>query len=148
MHALAQRGIPTNPTSCAAGTLLLRGTPNPPQARARVHNAHVQPCPPWGPRKLLDFRSVQGHSALRGVSGGIIFPVAGNAAQSAGYSGDGGAATAARLSYPYGVAVNTAGDVFIADYVSRQPLALIACARFRDTAPPHSFSSRHATREH
>jgi hypothetical protein len=44
---------------------------------------------------------------------GIISTVAGNG--SAGYSGDGGPATAASLDYPFGVAVDVAGDVLIAD---------------------------------
>jgi Concanavalin A-like lectin/glucanases superfamily/FG-GAP-like repeat/HYDIN/CFA65/VesB-like, Ig-like domain/Abnormal spindle-like microcephaly-assoc'd, ASPM-SPD-2-Hydin/FIMAH domain/NHL repeat len=44
---------------------------------------------------------------------GIISTVAGNG--SYGYSGDGGPATSAMLTSPSGVAVNGAGDVFIAD---------------------------------
>ncbi|MDR3733991.1 MAG: MBG domain-containing protein [Acidobacteriaceae bacterium] len=46
---------------------------------------------------------------------GIITTVAGNYALGAGYSGDGGAATAAQLNQQMGVAVNSAGDLFIAD---------------------------------
>jgi hypothetical protein len=45
---------------------------------------------------------------------GIIHTVAGNG--SAGYSGDGGPATAATLNNSVSVAVNAAGDLFIADY--------------------------------
>ena len=45
---------------------------------------------------------------------GIISTVAGNG--SAGFSGDGGAAISASLNYPYAVAVNTAGDLYVADY--------------------------------
>jgi hypothetical protein len=44
---------------------------------------------------------------------GIITTVAGNG--SAGYFGDGGTATNASLSYPLGLAVDGAGDLFIAD---------------------------------
>ncbi len=44
---------------------------------------------------------------------GAITTVAGSG--TAGYSGDGGAATAAQLSSPYGVAVDSAGNLYIAD---------------------------------
>ena len=44
---------------------------------------------------------------------GIITTVAGNG--SYGFSGDGGAATAAGLSSPHGVALDTAGNLYIAD---------------------------------
>jgi sugar lactone lactonase YvrE len=44
---------------------------------------------------------------------GIITTVAGNGFP--GFSGDGGAAASAELNYPYGVAADTAGNLFIAD---------------------------------
>jgi uncharacterized protein (TIGR03437 family) len=44
---------------------------------------------------------------------GIITTVAGNGV--AGYSGDGGQATNAQISYPYGVTVDGPGNVYIAD---------------------------------
>jgi sugar lactone lactonase YvrE len=47
------------------------------------------------------------------VSSGIITTAAGNGKY--GFSGDNGQATAAELSYPSGVAVDSAGDLFIAD---------------------------------
>jgi uncharacterized protein (TIGR03437 family) len=46
--------------------------------------------------------------------GGIITTVAGNG--TAGYSGDGGPAVAAQLSRPWAVVVDSAGDLYIADY--------------------------------
>ncbi len=50
---------------------------------------------------------------IRKVSGGIITTVAGNGM--AGFSGDGGPATDAEISGPMGVAVDSAGNVYIAD---------------------------------
>lgn len=47
------------------------------------------------------------------ASTGIISTVAGNG--TTGYAGDGGAATSAELDRPYGVAVDGAGNIYIAD---------------------------------
>ena len=49
----------------------------------------------------------------------MITTVAGNG--TAGYSGDGGQATAAELNDPTGVAVDAAGDLFIADTATTDP---------------------------
>jgi sugar lactone lactonase YvrE len=49
---------------------------------------------------------------------GIINTVAGNG--TAGYSGDGGAATSAELHGPNAVAVDTAGNIYIADYYNNR----------------------------
>ena len=56
-----------------------------------------------------------GNNVVREVvaATGKIVTLAGTG--SSGYSGEGGAATSAKLSAPAGVAVDTAGDVFIAD---------------------------------
>ena len=48
------------------------------------------------------------------VSTGIISTIAGNGGTGS-YSGDNGAATSATLNYPYGVGLDTAGNVYIAD---------------------------------
>jgi uncharacterized protein (TIGR03437 family) len=53
------------------------------------------------------------NSRIRKVSGGIITTVAGNGNQ--GFSGDGGPATSASLNTPWGIAVDSAGDLYIAD---------------------------------
>jgi Bacterial Ig-like domain (group 3)/NHL repeat len=50
---------------------------------------------------------------IRKVSGGIITTIAGTGA--AGYSGDGGAATAAQLSLPSAVTIDSNGNLYIAD---------------------------------
>ncbi len=53
------------------------------------------------------------HRVRKVTPGGVISTVAGNG--TGGYSGDGGPATSAELYYPEGVAVDTAGNLFIAD---------------------------------
>jgi sugar lactone lactonase YvrE len=58
-----------------------------------------------------------GNDRIRKVdTSGIITTVAGNG--SYGFSGDGGAATNAGLAYPVGVAVDGAGNLFIADVIN------------------------------
>ena len=64
---------------------------------------------------------------------GSITTVAGSA--TAGYSGDGGLATSAELSSPYGVFVDSAGDLFIADTEN----AVIRCVV--GAAPAGCFNS-------
>jgi sugar lactone lactonase YvrE len=55
-----------------------------------------------------------GNQRVRKVStAGIISTVAGNG--TAGFSGDGGPATSAQLNLPYGVALDAAGNLFIAE---------------------------------
>src|ERR1700680_3585898 len=53
------------------------------------------------------------NNRVRKVSAGIITTVAGNRNQ--GFSGDGGPATSASLFYPSAVAVDAAGNLYIAD---------------------------------
>ena len=56
------------------------------------------------------------NSVIREVTpDGTITTVAGNYGDGAGYSGDTGQATAAELNCPQGVAINAAGDLFVAD---------------------------------
>ena len=53
------------------------------------------------------------NNRVRKVSNGVITTVAGNG--TAGFSGDGGPTTSAQLNYPLDVAVDFAGNVYIAD---------------------------------
>ena len=51
---------------------------------------------------------------VRKIAGGVISTVAGNGTP--GYGGDGGAATSAQLNWPVSVAVDSAGNIYIADF--------------------------------
>ena len=64
-----------------------------------------------------------GNNRIRKVSNGVITTVAGNGTP--GFSGDNGPATSAQLNDPYGVAVDSAGNLYIAD------TAITASARSR-----------------
>ena len=56
------------------------------------------------------------NAAVRKVTqGGIISTVAGTGG-SQGFSGDGGAATSAKLGAPFGVAIDASGNLYIADF--------------------------------
>jgi uncharacterized protein (TIGR03437 family) len=55
-----------------------------------------------------------GNNRIRKVSNGIITTIAGTGTK--GFTGDGGLGTKAQLNNPYGVSVDTAGNVFISDY--------------------------------
>jgi sugar lactone lactonase YvrE len=61
----------------------------------------------------LAFLFIMQESALCLAQSGIITTVAGNGTR--GYSGDAGSATSAQLSFPSGVAIDTTGNLFIAD---------------------------------
>jgi uncharacterized protein (TIGR03437 family) len=57
-------------------------------------------------------------NCVRKVSGGVITLVAGSPSSAAGYGGDNGPPTSAFLSTPVGVAVDAAGNLYIADYTN------------------------------
>ena len=56
-----------------------------------------------------------GNNSIRKVSNGVIATVAGIGTLTSGFSGDNGPATSAQLGVPEGVAVDGAGNVYIAD---------------------------------
>jgi DNA-binding beta-propeller fold protein YncE len=57
-----------------------------------------------------------GNCVVRKIdTSGIINPVAGNFALGCGYNGDGIMATTAQLNLPRGIAVDPAGNIYIAD---------------------------------
>lgn len=64
--------------------------------------------------------SDQGNHRIRKIAAatGNITTIAGSS--TSGYSGDGGAATSAKLYYPYGIAVDGSGNVYIADQANNR----------------------------
>jgi trimeric autotransporter adhesin len=73
---------------------------------------------PWGlavDSKNAVYMTDEAEHVIRKISAGTITTIAGIGGL-AGYSGDGGPATSALLYNPQGVAVDPAGNVFIADY--------------------------------
>ena len=70
---------------------------------------------------------------IRKVSGGIITTVVGKSPSLAcGYSGDTGAATAAELNSPDGVALDKSGNLYISDY-GNQVIRIVSCLTVTST---------------
>jgi sugar lactone lactonase YvrE len=79
-----------------------------------LHNPYGVAVDGFGNLYIADY----GNQCVRMVAAGAITTVAGNG--TAGYGGDFGPATSARLNYPTGVAVDSLGDLYIADYVNNR----------------------------
>jgi trimeric autotransporter adhesin len=67
---------------------------------------------------------------------GIINTIAGNGAGS--YSGDGGPATAAEIDYPYGVAVDPSGNIYLADYSNNRIRYITSITTGTDNIASHN----------
>ena len=82
---------------------------NGPAAKASLNSPTDVAVDSAGNIYIADF----GNNRIRKVSGGLIATVAGNGVS--GFSGDGGAASLAEFDRPVGVAVDEAGNLYIAD---------------------------------
>jgi sugar lactone lactonase YvrE len=82
-------------------------------------------------------RKVSPDGTITTVAGGIPFGV------SRGFSGDGGLATRARLSWPVGLAVDSAGNLLIADAGFNYETGDAGRRSLRRPAHPQSLSGRH-----
>jgi sugar lactone lactonase YvrE len=74
---------------------------------------------------------------------GVITTIAGNGTQ--GYSGDGGLATDAQLNHPAGVAVDPAGNIYIADYNNNRVRVIYASSPTVSTVGVSSIKQTTAT---
>ncbi len=122
--ALTLGGVRTNgdysilSNSCAPNTALASGT----TCTLQIQFAPVAPGVRSAPLIAFDSNGNNYSIGLQGTgvasavafTPGIIGTVAGTPGQT-GYSGDGGAATSALLGFPYGVALDNAGHLYISD---------------------------------
>ena len=85
-----------------------------------------------------------GINRVRKVSAGIITTLAGNGTTQGatpGFSGDGGLATDATLQSPYGVAVDSAGNVFVADTGNQRIREVLNKVAYRVAPASLNFST-------
>ena len=82
---------------------------NGPATSAQLYGSHGVAVDSAGNLYIAD----TANNRIRKVSNGVITTVAGNG--TAGFSGDNGPATSAQLTDPEGVAVDSAGNLYIAD---------------------------------
>ncbi len=115
-HRIRKVDIGSGTISTVAGT----GTPGPagdggPAAAAQLRDPSGVFVDGAGNLYIAD----SGNHRVRKVdAGGAISTVAGTG--TGGYNGDGIAATSAQLNYPYDVAVDSAGNVFVADLANER----------------------------
>ena len=93
-----------------------------PATSAELNNPTGIAVDPTGVLYIAD----SSNNRIRAVQNGVIFTAVGNG--TAGYAGDSGPAGFAELFYPYGVALDSSGNLYIADTLN---------ARVRMVTPPY-----------
>lgn len=97
-------------TIAGTGTFGFQGD-NGPAVQALISDVNGVAVSPSGNVYIADTHNARVRNI---IPGGNIYTAAGNG--TVGYAGDGGPATSAELSQPSGVAVDSAGNIYIADY--------------------------------
>jgi sugar lactone lactonase YvrE len=100
-------------TAAGNGTLGFSGD-NGPATSAQLASPQGVAVDSAGTLYIADFNNYR----VRKVSNGIITTVAGNGVW--GFSGDNGPATSAQLSGPWGIAVDSAGNLYVADTMNNR----------------------------
>jgi sugar lactone lactonase YvrE len=94
-----------------AGTPGTFGYQDGPAAQAQLSEPYSVALDSAGNLYIADY----GNAVIRKIANGAVSTVAGNYALGPGYAGDGGSATQAQLSQPQSVAVDSGGNLYIAD---------------------------------
>lgn len=78
--------------------------------------------------RVQEIPAANGTQWTQAMTAGHVYTIAGSATGSAGYSGDGGKASSARLYYPVTVTVDSDGNVFIPDEDNNVSREMVAAA--------------------
>ena len=114
---LAIAGVLVAGTVCAGfnfgmtGAVKNKGKKLERKAKEEAERRRLAPAPK--PKRDLFIADSSNHRIRKVDTAGVITTVAGDG--TAAFGGDGGAATAARLNSPFGIAVDSSGNLFIAD---------------------------------
>jgi YD repeat-containing protein len=107
------------------GTLATSALLNHPQQLALGSNGSLYIAVP-GANAIEEVAAATGTQWGQSMTQDDIYTVAGSVTQASGDSGDGGAATSALLYQPFGIALDSAGDLLIADAGNNQVRAVAA----------------------
>jgi sugar lactone lactonase YvrE len=109
IRKVSPKGIITTVAGTGSPTPTFGGD-NGPATSAQLNNPYGVAVDAAGSLYIAEL----GDDRIRKISGGVITTVVGNGTE--GFAGDNGPATSAELCNPYGIAVDAAGALYIADF--------------------------------